>query len=113
MNQQSLFADPPSAQLPPHCRSRRDDPESSRLAGASHASKAATHKALLLDAVRRHPGKTSAELAVLVGLERHESGRRLSDLKNTRRVWQGAMRRCAQNGTTAVTWWPTQTGDRV
>ena len=107
MNQQSLFADPPSAQLPPHCRSRRDDPESSRLAGEQHASKAATHKALLLAAVREQPGKTSAELAVLVGLERHESGRRLSDLKNDGRVSQGALRRCSQNGTTAVTWWAT------
>ena len=108
MNQQSLFAEPPSAQLPPHCRSRRDDPESSRLAGASHeaSGKAGSHRAIIAEALARWRGRTSAELAWLIDLDRHEVARRLPELERAGVARKGAVRKCEQNGSQAVTWWP-------
>ena len=55
-------------------------------------------------AVQRHQGFTSHELSYIVDLERHETARRLSDLKNMGLARQGPKRRCAKGGAEAVTW---------
>lgn len=109
MNQQQLFADAAPEQLPPHCRSRRTDPPTSRVAGANHeaSGKAGTHRQLVADAVTRWPGRTSAELAAACGLDRYEVARRLPEVERAGRIRRGAARRCQTNGNSAVTWWPT------
>ena len=59
-----------------------------------------------IDAVRAHPGLTSAELTPIVRLERHEVARRLSDAVATGAVYKGDLRKCAMAHKLAMTWWP-------
>lgn len=92
--------------------SRRDDPPPSRAAEkrVTKSGTRATNQRRVLDAVKRWPGRTSKELAVLIGMDRVEVARRLGDLKNIR-VWQGAARTCEASRpkrTSATTWWPTE-----
>jgi len=86
---------------------RRGDPSTSHEA-AEHVTASGArqrHIAIVIDAVRRHPGRTSMELAPLCGLERHEVARRTADAETTGAIRKGAARRQA-NGRSAVTWWP-------
>ena len=62
----------------------------------------------LLALERRYPGMTSAELASISGIERHEAARRLSDLLNECRVAQGEKRKCKCSGKNAVVWEATE-----
>lgn len=87
---------------------RTTDPVSSHLAAAEHtdSGKRGRHIGIVIDAVRLHPGKTSAELAPICGLERHEVARRTSDAERCGAIRKGAIRRCNTSGRSAVTWWP-------
>lgn len=87
---------------------RVSDPVTSHLAAADHTSsgKRGRHIGIVIDTVRRHPGKTSAELAPICGLERHEVARRTSDAERCGAIRKGAIRRCNTSGRSAVTWWP-------
>lgn len=64
-------------------------------------------------AVTRWPGRTSAELAHLMAIERHIPGRRLPDLEFQARVYRGPIRPCTVcltktgAGRPCVTWYPT------
>jgi len=102
--QKMLFENPPPPTPP---RARRTDPSTSHVAaaGVRKSGRADTHKAMLLAAVRRLPGQTSAELAEITRLDRHEAARRLPELKQEEEIVQGAKRRCRARGTLAVTWW--------
>jgi predicted ArsR family transcriptional regulator len=93
MTQRSLFDDP----LPAHCRSRRTDPVSSKLAAEEMTQSGAIGRQQLevLEALRKHGPCTSAELAFRSGLDRHLCGRRLPDLAKQRLVIQGAVRACS------------------
>lgn len=87
---------------------RISDPITSHLAAADHTAsgKRGKHIGIVIDAVRRYPGKTSAELVLLCGLERHEVARRTSDAARCGAVRKGEIRRCNISGRSAVTWWP-------
>jgi hypothetical protein len=102
MSQLPLFDAPSFAQA------RHSDPATSHEAASRHeqSGKAQSHRQQLLEAVHFYPGKTSAELAVLCSLERHEAARRLSDLERAMKVKKGSARRCSINGTSATEWWP-------
>lgn len=84
---------------------RRSDPVTSREAAkeAICSGRAATQRGVILEAVRSHPGCTSAELAQLT---RHAVARRLPELAQQGLVRRGESRICRANGTKAVTWWP-------
>lgn len=87
---------------------RVSDPVTSHLAAAEHtdSGKRGRHIGIVIDAVRRHPGKTSAELAPICGLERHEVARRTADAEHAGAIRKGQSRRCDTSGRSAVTWWP-------
>lgn len=87
---------------------RTADPITSHLAADEHTAsgKRGRHIGVVIDAVRRHPGKTSAELAPLCRLERHEVARRTSDAERCGAIRKGQIRKCDTSGRSAVTWWP-------
>jgi DNA-binding IclR family transcriptional regulator len=58
----------------------------------------------VLDAVKRWPDSTSAELAALSGMQRHAVARRLPELQDAALVTKAATRVCTQSGRLAVTW---------
>ncbi len=101
----SAFDAPPIA--------RSDDPETSHTAGENHTRSGAraAHMALILAAVIANPGSTSGELAVISGVERVETSRRLSDLNNSARVYSNGKRTCRECGTAMMLWYAT--GHRV
>lgn len=88
---------------------RNTDPLTSHEAAARIVAigTAADHRSLLLDAVGRMPGRTCAELARMVGLDRHQASKRLPELRAAGLVRNGADRKCSIAGTTQMTWWPT------
>lgn len=63
---------------------RRTDAPSSALAAAEHTAsgRRASHCRIARATVVKYPGHSSRELAVLGGLERHEMGRCLADIRN-------------------------------
>ena len=92
----------------PAANYRKGGPATSRQAaiGTETAGRAPTHRALLLRAVQVNPGRTSAELAVLCSLDRHEAARRLPELRDTfRAVRNGEPRECSVRHTKQMTWW--------
>lgn len=72
---------------------RNTDPISSNLAGEAieRSGKADRQRHIALNAVKKHPGLTSRELAVETGLDRYMLARRLPELVG---VKQGPMRMC-------------------
>ena len=78
MNQLDLYNRPGTG--PP--RARRSDGDGSHIAAdqLERSGRAAQQLSACLEAVRRHPGCTSRELAALVGLDRHLVGRRCPEL---------------------------------
>jgi len=63
----------------------------------------------LLEYVYQHPGFVAGEIAAETGLGMHIVGRRLADLKNQDRIYQGAARSWTgpnASGRKQITWWP-------
>lgn len=89
-------------------RARATDPASSHAAAAEieASGAAAAHRAIILAAVRAHPGRTSLELAGITGLDRHAISRRLSELRDDGLIEQGTMRACSVNGHQMLVWNP-------
>jgi hypothetical protein len=87
---------------------RRTDPHTSELAAASHTASGAraSQQRAAAAAVARFPGRTSRELSVLAGLDRHELARRLPECEVGRAVFKGGARSCRESGRLAITWWP-------
>ena len=86
----------------------RNDPETSSLAAekSRKSGKTERDRQLILGALKRHPGSTSAELAEILDIDRHIPGRRLPDLVKRGQVTQGMPRMCAACRNRSVTWWP-------
>jgi predicted HTH transcriptional regulator len=61
-------------------------------------------KKQVLEAVKRFPDRTSAELALTLNLDRYAVARRLPDLMHDGLVEQGPARNCSVTGHKAVTW---------
>lgn len=65
------------------------------------------HRQMCLSQVKKEPGLTAAEIAVAVGLERHEPSRRLPELRKCGLVFNGGKRICTVQGTKSMIWLPT------
>lgn len=87
--------------------SRAGDPSSSHDAEAeiNRTGQRASQQHRVLAAVRRYPGRTSAELARLTGMDRHMVAKRLPELEPLH-VQRGDKRQCAANHRPALTWSP-------
>ena len=83
-------------------------PETSRMAmeSVTTSGKRAAHVGLIVVAVVAEPGRTSAELAESLHLDRVETARRTSDAMNDGLIVQGVKRKCAVCHARCVTWWP-------
>lgn len=90
----------------PH--SHRNDPSSSYKVGdkATSTEKISGQMKAVLNAVKQYPGRTSAELAELVGMNRYTPARRLSVLERRGLVKRGSERKCRVCHTECITWWP-------
>lgn len=99
MTQLSLI-DPPAA--------RRSDPVTSHLAAdeVTRNGKRASQQREVLQALTRHPGATSAELATVSRFDRWTAGRRLPELEKAGHIRRGEPRKCRDKGRLSVTWWP-------
>lgn len=93
--------------LPPAARAA--DPATSHAAAADVTASGvrSAQCARVLAGVRDYPGRTSRELAVLLGMDRHAVARRTADLEHAGKVRKGEARPCTAGGKPAVTWWLT------
>lgn len=89
-----------------YLKSRRTDPVTSKLAAADNenSGNAASHRAACLVCVRNNPGLTAAEIAKIIGLERHEPSRRLPELRRMGLVVNGPARVCNETHKLSLTW---------
>lgn len=120
MNQQNLFAESSHRRIETPAF-RANDPISSELAAAdvTASGKRHAHMSIVIDAVRRCPGLTSAELYMEIKqahpLTRHEVARRLPDARTAGAVSNAPwivdpdvdyMRKCELSDRLSLTWWP-------
>lgn len=91
-------------------RARRKDPHTSHEAAreAEASGRAASHRAICLEEVKRTPGQTAAEIAAAVELERHVPSRRLPELRDAGLVENREVRRCRVTGRNSMTWYATE-----
>ncbi len=83
----------------------RADPVTSYQAGERfHKTKLKGQMKLVLMGVQRWPGKTSAELGKLIGIDRHAAARRLPGLQRRGLVKKGRERFCTVCRSVCVTW---------
>lgn len=97
-------------------RARRTDPDTSHAAGdkVRRTGELGKQQRLVLDAVKRWPGRTSAELGKLIAEERGEdvivwryrAGRRLSEVAVGGHIRRARPRQCEATGNMAATWHP-------
>lgn len=104
MTQRSLFDDF-SILSEPLLASPKDPETSHEAARELEASGAlGRQRQEVIDALRRFPDSTSAELAKRSGLDRHLCGRRLPELEYLERVTRGEARTCTVSGRKAQPW---------
>ena len=96
-------------------RARNSDPSTSHDAATAmeRSGIAAAHRQICLEAVRRKPGQTGAEIALAVGLERHEPSRRLPELRDAGLIENREVRFCSVRGRRSMTWYPVSKGVRA
>jgi len=89
-------------------RARNTDPFTSHDAArdAEASGRADAQRNLCLNEVLKNPGKTAAEIAVAVGLERHAPSRRLPELRDAGLIKNGRARVCSVTGRMSITWLP-------
>lgn len=82
------------------------DPPSSKLAEnrITKTGSRARQCQQVFEALKRHNGATSAELAEIIDIDRHITARRLPDLANVNLVERGQRRFCAVAKQLCVTW---------
>jgi hypothetical protein len=87
---------------------RTTDPYTSRQAAerVTMSGSRADHLTRIVKAVQERPGRTSAELAIDSGMERHEAARRTADAAQAGLIVRGAPKTCSVSGRAAVTWLP-------
>ncbi len=85
---------------------RNTDPVSSHMAASEITGHGIRQKqaAIILELVRKYPGRTSLELSRLCDLDRYQIARRLSDLEHAGEIEKGEIRVCRIAGRMAVTW---------
>ena len=87
---------------------RATDPHTSHEAAAQLDATGARgfQQRIAAQAVERHPGLTSMELAKKTGLDRYMLARRLPECRTASAVRMGEARECSVSGRQAMTWWP-------
>lgn len=108
MPRRLCFTDDQPEALPLLAAARRSDPETSHEAARSmnRTGRAAEQRQAVLMALCANPGSTTAELAAVMGVDRHVPGRRMSELEKQGHARRGETRVCQVNGTKAQEWWP-------
>ena len=89
-------------------RARTTDPDTSHKAAADFeaSGKGKTHRETILQAVRRWPGRTPAELARCIGkLNYYQVSRRLKELIDTKEIVRGEEKICPIRGTSCSTYY--------
>lgn len=116
MQQGFLFTTTATGDLEPKkapAASHKDDPESSKAAEEHHTESGNRKRNadLVLELVKRHPGKTGNELFELAGamekmrlIDFYEVRRRLNDLHKVGAVKVGEQRKCSVKETLMQTW---------
>ena len=99
-------------------KARRTDPSTSHDAArkVERSGKARDNQTKCFEALLKQDGMTSAEVAVMADLERHEAARRLPELRDANQVKNGDKRRCSITNNMALTWWvvtPTKVGQET
>jgi hypothetical protein len=105
---------PPSAPSPPPAAVRRwaraGDPESSQAAAADVlAHFAGEQERRTLEALRANPGATSAELAVVLAVDRHQPARVLPRLRAAKLVRSDGYKVCTACRRLCLQWFPVET----
>ena len=102
--ERTLFDNPVTMSRP---TSHRKDPLTSYEAAekAEKSGKATGQRQAVLDAVKRWPGRTSAELADLMDVSRYMPARRLSELRDKGKIRQGEPKMCSICDYNCVTWY--------
>lgn len=89
--------------------SRTTDPDTSRMAAnrIAESGALAAQRTKCLEAVLAEPGLTAAEIAQVVGCERHVPSRRLPELRRAGLVSspRDRARVCRVTGNVSLTWW--------
>lgn len=107
MIQTSLFDDPPKVVA----RARRDNPQTSHEAAAQveRSGKATSHRNILANFVKEHPGLTNGELSrELPEIGLYAISKRMGEIARMGLIRRGESRVCSVNGTSMTTWWPIQ-----
>tara|TARA_R110002110_G_scaffold251626_1_gene467455 strand:+ start:1306 stop:1662 length:357 start_codon:yes stop_codon:yes gene_type:complete len=104
VSQKTLFDNSPK----PAARARKSDPITSVIAAerVERNGTAQSNRDAVRQCVQQQPGMTSAEIARVIGVDRHEGGRRVSDLVKAMQVKYGQRRLCTVRGTSMQTVWP-------
>ena len=94
-------------------RARKTDPFTSHVAAreAESSGRASGQRRICLEEVTRRPGRTAAEIAVAIHLERHVPSRRLPELRDAGLIYNGEARICQVTGRKSLTWFPTSAED--
>lgn len=102
MQQQQEMFDAPIA--------RRTDPLTSHEAAADITESGVRGRQMadVLTAVKRYPGRTSAELGSVSRFDRWVAARRLPELEKKGLVVRGEARKCRITSKRSITWWPVQ-----
>jgi hypothetical protein len=92
---------------------RASDPETSHLAAdaVTRSGKRGAQQAVCLEAVRKNPGSTSAELSKVIGVDRFMPARRLPEIEHAGLIRRGAIAECMVTGSMCLTWWPVDKPD--
>jgi hypothetical protein len=87
---------------------RASDPITSHLAAQEVTASGARDAqiALVIRAVRQHPGQTSRELALVARLDRYMVARRLPEAVTAGAIRRGVASECSVARRKALTWWP-------
>ena len=86
---------------------RNSDPITSHLAADAITASGMrfSQQKQVADAVHRHPGHTSQELAELTGLDRYMLARRLPECETGGTVRRGEPKHCTVTNRLTLTWW--------
>lgn len=105
--QPSLFGDTPGVNAYGGALARQSDPATSHEAAQAIRPHLADLHKWAVECVRKSPGLTQAELAVLYcATDPRKIGRRLSECEKMGVLRRGPVRACSQTGRSATTWWP-------
>jgi predicted HTH transcriptional regulator len=83
---------------------RNTDPDTSKYAAESAATRAKRHKRITLTAIIENGPSTSEEIAAMTSLTHAQAWRRVSDLKNDGKIFDTGVRRRNHSGRMAIVW---------